>query len=903
MRGFLAALRCARILRRAVALSLTLIALLALPAISAEPRPNPQRFIPARELVAHVEYDGLAAHAGAWEATAAYGMLARTPAGAMMTEVASQVVDRMLKMAPGGKLTGADLVALEDHLVHHGFAISAHRHRDDVYSWTVVLNRLGRKGPRERFDRLIEFEAADTPPAQRPKPARIRGRDINQAVHRAEPAAAAVLAYGPPAAKPDPPAPPMPWLSWWFETDDLIVTWVSFNTSELGQQPASSKQLAEIQVSHLAAVLDALEGKQPNVTTHPAYAAAMAEGSDIKGFESNGLFFIDPGKAGGLFSGLFETPGPIRIPELLPSTVPGLIDSALPGRLSAYAVPKEPGVPGVVGSPPISPSLYGPPGSSFPTPVQTPPAPAPAIEAVPDAVPPVPPSAGSPPIGPSPYGTPAGSSALTAPAPAPAAPPSAATAPTPAPAVEAVPGAQRVTPSPSFPAVNPFVMPPIGVMPPLEVPEAARPVGLAAQPPPEEGGQAGVAKKTFDPAAILGLDGVKRIVGRWGFQGKALLTDVRIEAPVPRKGLLALLDQPGFDKDNLPPIPRSTGSFAIDSLDLAAAYGRVIDLAKSVEPEAGILIDQFERAAREATGLRLREDLLSHIGPTWCVLAVPSADEAGGGNGPFDPADYALVVSLRDADGFQKVLGTLASRANQYLRDREKPNGPNNPENPKPDPPMLALDRLPAPDRGYRLTSPSRLVYWLSDDVQPTILVGESYAAIAINPERARQALAIGPGGGTRWRPTGELARSFECLPAKLTFLTVGDHRDSAVPEAIAGLPGLVQLLSATLGDFGNPNAGMPGDLLTLAGVPGAGGFRLRIDPDNIPKAQELQAHLFPSVFAASVDGAGLRFIAREAFPFACAGQGTYLKSSVKWSGAKGLKPDLKLGWKWRIAG
>jgi hypothetical protein len=396
---------------------------------------------------------------------------------------------------------------------------------------------------------------------------------------------------------------------------------------------------------------------------------------------------------------------------------------------------------------------------------------------------------------------------------------------------------------------------------------------------------------------------VKRIVGRWGFQGKALLTDVRIVAPGPRKGLVGWLDQPAFDKNDLPPIPRSAGSFAVDSFDPAAAYGRLAELAKAVEPEFGGLLDQFERSTREATGLRLREDLLGHIGPTWCVLAVPSGEEAGGGKGELDPTDYALVVSLRDPDGFRKVLDTLATRANQYLRDREKADDPAAPANKTPGPPMLALERLPAPDRGYRLTSPSRLVYWLDDHVQPTILVGESYAALAIDLERARRALAIGPGNGGRWRPTGELARSFECLPDRLTFLCVGDHRDSAVPELIASLPGLVQLLSAGLSDLDHPDAGMSADLLSLVGIPRAGGFRLRIDPDRIPKARELESHLFPSVLAAGVDDAGLRFIAREAFPFACAGRGSYLKSSVKWSGAKGLKRDLKLGWKWGTAG
>jgi hypothetical protein len=139
-------------------------------------------------------------------------------------------------------------------------------------------------------------------------------------------------------------------------------------------------------------------------------------------------------------------------------------------------------------------------------------------------------------------------------------------------------------------------------------------------------------------------------------------------------------------------------------------------------------------------------------------------------------------------------------------------------------------------------------------------------------------------------------------LPAKLTFLGVGDDRDSGAPEFIAGLPGSVQLLSMGLGDLDHADAGMSADLLSLVGIPRAGGFRLRIDPVKIPSAQELQSYLFPSVLAASIDDAGLRLIAREAFPFACAGQGTYLRSSVQWSGAKGLKRDVKLGWKWGSA-
>ncbi len=232
MRGVLAPTPSARTCRRAALIAFAFAALLASPAMAAEPKPTSQRFIPARELIAYVEFDGLAAHADAWHATAAHAMLAKTPAGDMMTEVARQLADRFLKMVPGGKLTGADLLALQDHLVHHGFAVSLHRHRDDVYSWTIVLNRIGHKGTRERFDRLIEPVSAPTPAAPLPKPTRLRGRDVYQVVRRAAATPAGLADFGAPAAEPAPPAPASPWLSWWFEADDLIVTCVRSTTFE-----------------------------------------------------------------------------------------------------------------------------------------------------------------------------------------------------------------------------------------------------------------------------------------------------------------------------------------------------------------------------------------------------------------------------------------------------------------------------------------------------------------------------------------------------------------------------------------------------------------------------------------------------------------------------------------------
>ena len=53
-------------------------------------------------------------------------------------------------------------------------------------------------------------------------------------------------------------------------------------------------------------------------------------------------------------------------------------------------------------------------------------------------------------------------------------------------------------------------------------------------------------------AAELGLDGIKRVEASWGIHGKGMVTTLGVRAPRPRRGVLALFDQP--------PIGAGTGS-------------------------------------------------------------------------------------------------------------------------------------------------------------------------------------------------------------------------------------------------------------------------------------------------------------------------------------------------------
>src|SRR5262249_50649198 len=62
-------------------------------------------------------------------------------------------------------------------------------------------------------------------------------------------------------------------------------------------------------------------------------------------------------------------------------------------------------------------------------------------------------------------------------------------------------------------------------------------------------------------ARQVGLDGVKRLDFRWGFQDEAVMSVLRVVAPAPRRGVLALLDQPTFELSSLPPMPPDLHGF------------------------------------------------------------------------------------------------------------------------------------------------------------------------------------------------------------------------------------------------------------------------------------------------------------------------------------------------------
>ena len=113
----------------------------------------------------------------------------------------------------------------------------------------------------------------------------------------------------------------------------------------------------------------------------------------------------------------------------------------------------------------------------------------------------------------------------------------------------------------------------------------------------------------------IGLDGLKRIEFRWGFQDEALVSRVQIVAPAPRRGVFTLVDQPTFDLKSLPPLPAGHPRSPCSRSIWPRTYDQFVALVKAANPAGEQSVDAVENAIRAQFGLDLRNDLLKHLGP------------------------------------------------------------------------------------------------------------------------------------------------------------------------------------------------------------------------------------------------------------------------------------------------
>ena len=362
---------------------------------------------------------------------------------------------------------------------------------------------------------------------------------------------------------------------------------------------------------------------------------------------------------------------------------------------------------------------------------------------------------------------------------------------------------------------------------------------------------------------------VKRIDHRWGFDGDGLMSVTRLTAPKPRKGILALFNEPSFEAKNLLAVPEGVDFFASMSIKpeqwpeiLAGALG-------SGEARAGFDAFADEMRARRSD---IEKDLLGNIGPRALFYLAPggSAAAAAPTEAPgmgLIPAPVlgaltsrfprpVLVAEVVDPPRFGRALETLMFEVNKRIKieaqeqaaavaqaeaDGQRGGGfPGAQAGPgagpgagratrkrDSEPPVPEFRLIPgstsSSERTYMFTVPTAYpVKPFPPGVKPTIRLEGNRVALSTSPEAAR--LAIEALREKDWTPSADIAQTLAQAPDNSVFVIYGDSRETS-PTILASLPGALQaqintaITVASQPPEANPNMGGP------AGGPGGPGF------------------------------------------------------------------------------
>lgn len=401
--------------------------------------------------------------------------------------------------------------------------------------------------------------------------------------------------------------------------------------------------------------------------------------------------------------------------------------------------------------------------------------------------------------------------------------------------------------------------------------------------------------------AGLAQSGVARFDYRWGFQDEALMTVTRLRAPRPRRGVLALLEQPLFDKGKLPPLPEGIESFTVASVDFGKVYDQVMASPTS-GAKAGLtkLTDDLKAAAR----VDLRKDLLGHLLSKFAFYVMPGAAPPAAPAAPAVPAAgaavtpggsplvgllglgqlprFTLAAEVDDNAAASRTLNSLMLACNVALRAREAaaaesapaPKGeaeaPKGRRTPPPAPEFRQTPSNHPTENSYVLHIPAALSRRYPAGLRPTIRLKDKQLIISTTPESARLGLEVKPG---LWAPPADLASAFEQLPKEVSVLGARDPRPT-LPETLAGLPGSLQgAVNAIIArNQSQGTGGADGAAASLppgAAAPGAGlaPLKFTIPMTRMPKPEEIRERLFPGLFSVSYDDREVRVVSRVAFP------------------------------------
>lgn len=179
----------------------------------------------------------------------------------------------------------------------------------------------------------------------------------------------------------------------------------------------------------------------------------------------------------------------------------------------------------------------------------------------------------------------------------------------------------------------------------------------------------------LDAIGLRALGNLRMTVGA---DGKHLVSDVHMGMSGDKRGLLAMLPQSSASPKLLRALPAAASNWTVMPVDLGALYASAETFVTLLETQMPMSWADMMTAMAEELKVRLKEDLLDHLGGE--VLLLSDAGDLGDDEDEESPmaaiGDMCMAFSLRDGAAFGKSLETmLRARGLHAARKTEEYQG------------------------------------------------------------------------------------------------------------------------------------------------------------------------------------------------------------------------------------
>jgi prepilin-type processing-associated H-X9-DG protein len=320
-----------------------------------------------------------------------------------------------------------------------------------------------------------------------------------------------------------------------------------------------------------------------------------------------------------------------------------------------------------------------------------------------------------------------------------------------------------------------------------------------------------------DFAAALGIDNLGAIGGQVGYRGASTIAKTFVEAPSPRTGLLALLDQPLFTIEDLPALPQNASVIGAFSLDAAATWDTALKSAREtlalLPPDMGREFEDGVRLLPQLLGLDLRNDLFAPLGDVHCFYSDPAG-------GPFG-IGFGVAFSVKDADKLRRTVDALVAQGER----------------------LISHAGLPMPVTVQRAHVDGRQLITVPAGVfTPTVTVDDEWMVMSPFPQSVKTFFMRQDGRLPKWTPSPEHREALTELPQSFSAISIDDPRSS-----MASLYGFVPIINSSMHTMMGRATG-----------------RLAVKAADLPPLEVVVAPLFPNVSVSVPGESGVEYHTRQ---------------------------------------